>query len=502
MLHLGDSPYEGDSAGLLRSLAAAYPVEYFTLIDSAMQSGPAAQTCVTGTTLLDAGVEAFAQHPAAVLQQPQAVLALASAIASTVKLFGCVYLRGEAVVHGQDGMVEQNRQVLAVVPHLVLGALSPLAAALRLEALDTAASSSSSRIDRAAGSGSVHCSSSSSSSSTGSADAGKQAELQLQQQQQERTSTVLLLVVLARSLVVLADGLEAAAVQVGLSPAYCLTTAVLSREGRFHLIGAHGDLMHKPVGCDALTFAGGADEDTQLNSSSAALCWQRWQACMVNTAGTVAIDLGVALSESAVGCCAPTCPAAGATPATTAAATVPNDTSATPVAAAAAAACAAATSDTSSLQDSGRSAGRLKWPYLLQLVRSKKLAAACGDFSQDWLADAASSGSSIALRAINLEDPSAATPSAVQGRQQAMDEMYSAALQFCRVLAGAAPLPHLCNNLGCSRLAAGGTEAAAAVKVCSGCGAWYCSAGCAAAHWRQHKKACRRMAALRLNVNV
>jgi hypothetical protein len=94
----------------------------------------------------------------------------------------------------------------------------------------------------------------------------------------------------------------------------------------------------------------------------------------------------------------------------------------------------------------------------------------------------------------------AAAETALSRRQAAID-MYSATLRFCRVLAGAAPLPRLCNNLGCSSLAAGSTEAAAAVKVCSGCGAWYCSAGCAAAHWRQHKKACRRMAALQLNVN-
>jgi hypothetical protein len=94
------------------------------------------------------------------------------------------------------------------------------------------------------------------------------------------------------------------------------------------------------------------------------------------------------------------------------------------------------------------------------------------------------------------------TAAAAQVRHEQMQDVYSAALQLCRVLAGAAPLPHLCNNLGCSSLAASGTEAAAAIKVCSGCGAWYCSAGCAAAHWRQHKKACRRMAALGLNVNA
>jgi hypothetical protein len=163
--------------------------------------------------------------------------------------------------------------------------------------------------------------------------------------------------------------------------------------------------------------------------------------------------------------------------------------------------------------NSSGSSVRVCWAYLLQLARSKKLAAAC-----DKMASAASHyeeamalGDKTDSKYAHTDDhkgfcePTTAAAAlllaAAHSRNQAANEMYGAALQFCRVLAGAAPLPHLCNNLGCSSLAAGGTEAAAAVKVCSGCGAWYCSAGCAAAHWRQHKKACRRMRALGLSLN-
>jgi hypothetical protein len=161
----------------------------------------------------------------------------------------------------------------------------------------------------------------------------------------------------------------------------------------------------------------------------------------------------------------------------------------------------------------------VRWAYLLQLAPSKKLAAAFDgmlgaychwdevlmsmdavESSPAQADDQAGGEATAAAHRQQTVDDSAVAAAAHSSKKEAMNKIYSAALQFCRVLAGAAPLPHLCNNLGCSSLAAGGTEAAAAVKVCSGCGAWYCSAGCAAAHWRQHKKACRRMRALGLNV--
>jgi hypothetical protein len=72
--------------------------------------------------------------------------------------------------------------------------------------------------------------------------------------------------------------------------------------------------------------------------------------------------------------------------------------------------------------------------------------------------------------------------------------LYADALQLCRALVAAAPLPLVCNNLICDNLA-GLSEAGAAGKVCAGCRCRYCSAACQAADWRRHKRACRRMAA-------
>jgi hypothetical protein len=152
--------------------------------------------------------------------------------------------------------------------------------------------------------------------------------------------------------------------------------------------------------------------------------------------------------------------------------------------------------------NSSDSSGRVRWAYLLQLARSKKLATAFDEMASTALHYDEVVMSTIARKSNPAQANDQAACEVAHSRKQATAQMYSVVLHFCRVLAGAAPLPHLCNNLGCSSLAAGGTEAAAAVKVCSGCGAWYCSAGCAAAHWRQHKKACRRMAALGLNVNA
>uniref|UniRef100_A0A383VKR3 MYND-type domain-containing protein n=1 Tax=Tetradesmus obliquus TaxID=3088 RepID=A0A383VKR3_TETOB len=64
-------------------------------------------------------------------------------------------------------------------------------------------------------------------------------------------------------------------------------------------------------------------------------------------------------------------------------------------------------------------------------------------------------------------------------------QQYATAVELIRALAAAVPLPAVCNNPSCERLARV-SEAAAASKRC---------AGCKAADWRRHKHACPRMAA-------
>uniref|UniRef100_A0A383WPF4 phytol kinase n=1 Tax=Tetradesmus obliquus TaxID=3088 RepID=A0A383WPF4_TETOB len=80
--------------------------------------------------------------------------------------------------------------------------------------------------------------------------------------------------------------------------------------------------------------------------------------------------------------------------------------------------------------------------------------------------------------------------------QQAVDlgELYADALQLCRVLAAAAPLPLVCNNPGCVNMS-GLSETVAASMACTGCRCRYCSAACQATDWERHKPACKRMVA-------
>uniref|UniRef100_A0A383VIH9 MYND-type domain-containing protein n=1 Tax=Tetradesmus obliquus TaxID=3088 RepID=A0A383VIH9_TETOB len=75
-----------------------------------------------------------------------------------------------------------------------------------------------------------------------------------------------------------------------------------------------------------------------------------------------------------------------------------------------------------------------------------------------------------------------------------VEQQFAAALELCRALAAAAPVPVVCNKPCCENLA-GVSEVAAANKRCVGCRCRYCSAACQAADWRRHKHACRRMAA-------
>jgi hypothetical protein len=67
--------------------------------------------------------------------------------------------------------------------------------------------------------------------------------------------------------------------------------------------------------------------------------------------------------------------------------------------------------------------------------------------------------------------------------------------QFAAAAAAAVPLATACNNPTCSAL--GGLSETALLKGrrCPRCKAGYCSGACQTAHWKQHKKACKLLAA-------
>jgi hypothetical protein len=472
---------------LLQSLAVTHPVDYFSLVDCALQSGLAGVDGVVAVQLLSYGVKALTEQQATVLlQQPAATLSLASAVASGIKVWS-LYASGAGISGERSHYLSVwDADVLATLPYILASLLVPVCKHLVKHVAGTAVTVS-------------HCNA---SDAANTAAVGSTAAVQ--QLRQQQASQLLLAVLLARSLLVLVDAAEAAAARAGVPVEQRLAlTAMQNQMFIFRLAAdAHNPVyMSLEYGTFWPTRSGELiQQPQQLDSGSIALCWQYWQALVLQVAADVKGLLETLLLQPA-----------SASPAAAAAAAEerrgrnqpPAEVAGTAATVAAAAAPADGHPPSSS---SSSSAGHVRWDYLLQLGRSKKLTAAVSDVSSNWAAGDMQQTVAAVLQDVNspagaAADPDAAVAAATHSRKQAMDEMYSAALQFCRVLAGAAPLPHLCNNLGCSSLAAGGTEAAAAVKVCSGCGAWYCSAGCAAAHWRQHKKACRRMAALRLNVN-
>jgi hypothetical protein len=168
-------------------------VDYFSLIDAVLQSGDvAAVDCRTAMVMLAAGINAFEHQPAVLLQQTDAVLALASAVASLVKIWS-MYVRGVALL-GATHVVEPNRRALSAVPELV-SILNAMGWHLRHFEQDVASSSC------------IEADASNTVSGVGSTAAA--------QQQQQTASHVLLSVLLARSVVMLADAAEAAAEQAG-----------------------------------------------------------------------------------------------------------------------------------------------------------------------------------------------------------------------------------------------------------------------------------------------
>jgi hypothetical protein len=168
------------------------------------------------------------------------------------------------------------------------------------------------------------------------------------------------------------------------------------------------------------------------------------------------------------------------------------------------AAAAAGIGGQPSTADAGSSSGihgaaAVRWGYLLQqLKQSRGWAEAAAAFGSNW---------PDALRVLNAalrpssEESGAISDSGSQHQQQQqqqglddISQLYADALQLCRALVAAAPLPLVCNNPSCDNLA-GVSETAVATKLCAGCRCRYCSAACADADWRRHRKGCKAMAA-------
>jgi hypothetical protein len=260
---------------------------------------------------------------------------------------------------------------------------------------------------------------------------------------QAAASIVLLAVVLARSLVQLADAMQA------VGPQLLFRTLMAQPYVRNKwLVGPEG------IGV-SMTVLG----------HTAATQWRGWQAIMLRTMRPV---LGAIMRLDTV---PPGAAASGGV--------------AAPAFAAAAAAQPEDAGGTSSGSSGSGTGQQVKWGYLLQLQQaSPRWAAAVAAFDAKW-----PGWRDDAKFAVGQ---SASGPS--NEAMQQMQQQYTDTVELCRSLTAAAPLPLLCNNPGCDSLARV-SEAAAASKRCAGCRCHYCSVECQRADWKRHKHACKSMAA-------
>jgi hypothetical protein len=182
--------------------------------------------------------------------------------------------------------------------------------------------------------------------------------------------------------------------------------------------------------------------------------------------------------------------------------TAPSAMAAAEAAAAAPAAAAAAPA----VESNGTR--RIKWGYLLHLQQHSSWCEATAVFTSSWpdvmadierldtefvfKEDSTETSSSSSGGTANVEAGSTDTRSSQQPVDG--DKLHADALQLCRAVVAAAPLPLVCNNLRCGNLA-GSSETKAAVKMCAGCRCRYCSAACQEADWRHHRSACKAMVA-------
>jgi hypothetical protein len=289
---------------------------------------------------------------------------------------------------------------------------------------------------------------------TATAGAGNAAGSSSSSDSQAAASAALLAVVFARSLVQLADAMEAAGPDVYLK-------SVLGRPA-FEMrwlnepVGAYANQQIHPYGRE--------------DEHNAEVQWQEWQLRVLQ----MMQHLWAAFKFVGI---APSAAAAEEQAATAAA----NSSAAVDAASETLAGDARADLQESTCNSSGISARQqVKWGYLLRLQQC----------SPQWAA-------AVAAYEANQpnweEDQAKAFPSTAAEAEQ-HTQQYAEAVALCRALVAAVPLPVVCNNPRCANTH-GVSEAAAASKACAGCRCRYCSVACQRADWKRHKGACRRMAA-------
>jgi hypothetical protein len=413
---------------------------------------------LTASELLKIAVKAVLSSEAA-LVNAAAVAGLASALTSWVKrTVQFIQAAGAGAQQQQQQASAFSLRVMsascfpAVVPELVEVLLQPTASAATDCIIRTqmAAAAASSLNDA------THNSNNSSSIDSSSIQA--------------KASISLLVVVLARSLVQLADAMEAAGPEklfksLCKQPYFGVAWQQLS-PGQ----GPANQTQCFPLAGKLMQLAGEPHQHT------VELQWQRWQLMLLESFQELQhclCTLDLAPMDARITDAADRMVAA-----------LRGDSSS---AAEEAAAAAAAQTDpldggSSSTADAGHD---VTWGYLLRLQQtSSRWAAATAAFDAKWplfgtrkLADWGNVTAAVA----------AATPAEVE--QQLAD-----CLTLCRALIAAAPLPVACSNPSCANLAGVG-EAAAASKKCKDCRCRYCSAACQTDDWKQHKHSCRSMRA-------
>jgi hypothetical protein len=284
---------------------------------------------------------------------------------------------------------------------------------------------------------------------------------------QAAASAALLAVVLARSLVQLADAMEAAG-----GPQ--LLFDCQKRQSFCNLKWLPGDLVNCMEQGAVILHGSAAQQNVRSQ-------WQFWQLAvlhalqplvgatvvlgMVELAGDAEYRAAAAAEEVRAAAAAAAISAAG-----------PDVT-------------ANSSSNGQESNASSSSSSRPKWGHLLHLQHfSPDWAAAVEAFAEKW------------PRWCD-DDVEATYAQVLDGTLLMLDSntsevqlLFDDVLQLVRELVDAAPLPVVCNNPGCESLA-GVSEAAAGCKACAVCRCRYCSVACQRTDWKRHKPACKRMAA-------